>query len=197
MCREVGGKGVVDPSVVRFGFWVVWKTRFMRLSRCSLGSIVRLAATTLFLALGSGGCFTYHSLPPEALRPGVEVRTGLSETGMQRVSDLTGRPPGEVVQGTVVALDPDGMVLELWRTDRDLAQGRTFNPGRVEVPVALTEIVSLEEKRLSRARTGVLAATAGAGLFLLLRSLFGDAGGGLDSGPSGPDIILSPTPWDL
>lgn len=114
----------------------------------------------------------------ESLVPGLDVRARLSAVGAEQVRERIGEET-PVLEGTFITADSESVLFEVWRTDLAL---RTFQPGRIEVPLPRGEIVGLERKRLSLLRTGVLGAGIAGGVYLFLRALWGDAGGFLGLG---------------
>lgn len=130
------------------------------------------------LLLASSGCHTFEPATVESLSPGHGVRARLSVVGVERVSERLGEEI-PVLEGTFVSADSESVLFHVWRTDLAV---RTFQPGQIEVPLPRGEIVGLERKRLSLLRTGALSAGIAGGVYLLLRSLWGGAGGFLGIG---------------
>jgi len=108
----------------------------------------------------------------------MELRARLSEGGVARVADLTG-DRRSTLDGTLVRLDAGTAVLSVWRTD---VIAPSFEPGQLEVPLETSHIVGVEVKRFSHLRTGAVVAGVAAGLYLLLRVVWGGAGGFLPGG---------------
>lgn len=138
------------------------------------------------LVLTCTGCYTFRPAAPESLLPGTAVRTLLSPSEAERVTGMMGRSSGAVVHGTLLRIGPDSLVVEVWRTD--FQGGRAFSPGRVGLALERNRILELEEKRLSYWRTGGVASGAAVGLYLLIRAVWGGAGGGLEGGGPGNGI---------
>ena len=140
--------------------------------------------------LACGGCYTYRPAALESLRSGVPVRARLSSAGAEGVSQLTGSLE-RTLDARFILSDADSVVLEVWRTD--IAAERAFTPGRLRIPVRRTYIEDVAQKRLSYARTGVLAAVIAAGSYQLYRMVWDRAGGTPDGGGSqGPAITINP-----
>ena len=140
---------------------------------------LRVSALALLL-LACSGCHTFEPATLESLAPGHAVRASLSAAGAERVRERIGEG-APLLEGTFVTADPESVLFEVWRTDLAL---RTFQPGRIEVPLPRGEIVGLERRRLSLLRTGALGVGIAGGIYLLLRAVWGDAGGflGVDGG---------------
>ena len=130
------------------------------------------------------GCHTFRATSVEAVRPGMEVKATLLAGGVETVSALTGERTTSVV-GRLERLPADSVVLSMWRTDLITSN---FQPGRIEVPLRRDQVAAVEEKRLSRSRTGALLAGLGAGLYLFVRIVWQGVGGGLLDDGGGPGI---------
>jgi len=122
---------------------------------------------------------------------GSEIRAEVTESGSERVAEFTLGDEASQVEGSLLIVGADSVVLGMWRSD---VVGGAFDPGRVNVSLRRSEIVGVEEKSLSKGRTALLAAGLAAGLYLLFDGVFaGGRGGPLDGGGEA-EIILIPTP---
>jgi len=139
------------------------------------------------LLLACGGCYTYRPATLDALRPGAAVRAHLTSSGAEGVAQLTGSN-SRTLDARFVRSDRDTVVLEVWRSD--MMAERAFTPGRLQVPVRRGSIDGVAEKRLSFARTGVLAAVLAVGGYQIVRLAWDRAGGSADGDGSGPGPVI-------
>lgn len=135
----------------------------------------RIGTALLATLVFTGGCYTWHDIPREAVTPGLDVRLTLErEEALRRIEET-----GDLrltVTGTA-AEQSDERVLGLTSRTR----GSSFNSFST---VPWQGIVRIEEKRFSWVRTGGLAA-AGLGATIAILSVIE---GQTDEGGEGPPI---------
>lgn len=118
-----------------------------------LSSTLRLAALAA-LALGVSGCYTYQPLQG-APEPGDRIRARLTVEAAVRRSRMLGEQV-DAVSGRVETVGPDGglgLVIPLDRTREQIARRQEITQ---RLTLAMQDVESLEIRRLSAWRTGVL-----------------------------------------
>lgn len=134
----------------------------------------------LMFPLLLAGCFSYAPIPEDGVTPESEIRVRLSATASDQLSTTTGRSV-RTLEGRVVALPADSIRLDVsWGA---VYAGTPFEGRRDTLSLHRSQVLEVEERQFSRARTGVVAGGLAAGVLLLLRSL---TGSGADTGPVGP-----------
>lgn len=143
----------------------------------------------LFLLLAaavSAGCYTYGEVRPASVRPGETVRVTItSQEALRQEEALSGLR--STVEGQVVESDASGTLgLTVPRPDGSPAERTAFN---AFVTLPWTSITRVEEKRLSRGRTFLLAA-AGAVAAVGVLALATGGTGAVEPPPSNSLIAL-------
>lgn len=137
------------------------------------------------------GCTTYEPATLQSVRPGMGVRAQLTDAGESQVEEYVGREETEQVEGTLLGVSADSVFLELWRAD--MVTNRSFQAGKIRVPVERAQVLDVERKAISPARTAGLAAGLVALGYVLYSEVFGGSrGGGVGGGGGGPDITVVP-----
>lgn len=113
------------------------------------------------------GCFGYVPVEPGTVPEGADVRLHLTRQGVADLPEIPGQE-GEVVAGTLLRRS-DGQV-QLRVPIRVRNQGFPTQEFSQEVGVPARDIVVVEERRLSRARTGLLVAGGLAAVVLAITS---------------------------
>jgi hypothetical protein len=135
-----------------------------------------------------GGCYRYLSTPLDAAPRDQDVRVHLSRVALARVPEEfpTG---GTFLTGRIVGVEADSVVL---RVPVSRAAGFGLQELRQDVHIPRGEILDIERREVSAARTGLtVAAAAGAASALVL--LIIEASGNTDADPGeGPDQLRFP-----
>ncbi len=127
------------------------------------------------------GCYVY--MPVQAPRPGTQVRAALTVEGAVRQSELLGRPTRNF-NGRLVSLDDQALRLDVI-TASTRGQLREIVL-RDTLSIPRHQVLELETRELSWARTGVVAAGVGTAVYVILKSLT-SGGENIDSGGPPPD----------
>ena len=148
---------------------------------------MRLTFVAVLLALC--GCSVYVPLNPDTPPPvGTDVRARLTTPGAVRISDRLGSPVREV-EGQILSFLGDSLGLSLMATTEF---GRPWDSVDT-LKLGTIEIFQLEEKKLDRRRTALLAGGVGVVSGVLIAALFRAAGGSEDGDPPGDiDAIVIP-----
>jgi len=150
-----------------------------------------LKPVVLLAVVVTVGCSTYRPATLQSVRPGMGVRAHLTDEGESQVEEYVGREESEEVEGTLLGVSADSVFLELWRAD--MVTNRSFQAGRIRVPVERAQVLDVEMKTISPARTAGLAAGLIALGYVLYTEVFGGSrGGGIGGGGGGPDITVVP-----
>ena len=141
--------------------------------------------------LASAGCSTFKPATLDSVPLGTDVRLQLTDAGEARVEEFVGREGSEVIQGTLLRANRDSLSLETWRAD--MVATRSFQAGRIAVPLGRADVIGVEQKEFSAARTaGLTAALLGVGFLLITEVFGGSEGTGITGGGPGPIISLVP-----
>jgi hypothetical protein len=114
----------------------------------------------------------------------MEVRTHISSSQAAELTDFLPNEEDRVLEGTVLEVTPDQLLLLVPVTTRDIPGRMETLSQRVEIPI--DEIFEVEQRELDRWKTGLLS-TAGALLtgYILYETL-GEGGRSKTPGPGGP-----------
>jgi hypothetical protein len=137
--------------------------------------------STLLLLISLGGCFRYLPAQLETAPRDRDVRVHLSRVALARVPEEfpTG---GTFLTGRIVGLEADSVVL---RVPVTRAAGYGMAELRQDVHLPRGEIIEVERREMSPARTGLaIAGAAGAAVALVI--LIIDASGSTDADPGEP-----------
>ena len=127
----------------------------------------------------------------ESVGPGMDIRAQLTDAGESQIEDYLGRESTEEVQGTLLGVTGDSLFLEVWRAD--MVTTASFQAGRIRVPVATSEVLTIEQKEFSRVRSvGLVTVLLGGGFLLVTRVFGGSEGTGITGGGGGPIINFLP-----
>jgi hypothetical protein len=147
-----------------------------------------LSRTFLLLAtLAAGpGCYRYAPVELPSLEPDAEVRLTLNDDGSHSVlpgAYATGR---RTVEGRFTSSSQDSVVINVWIGEA--YRGTPFEPTYQRVAISRHNVVAVEDRQLSKARTALVAAGVVAVIVTLIDRLgvlpiFGDDG---DPGPIPP-----------
>lgn len=113
-------------------------------------------ALAVFVLLGTAACYAYQPLAT-APSPGDKVRARLSVEAAVRRSRMMGEQV-DAVAGEVTSVDDDGGVSLLVTIQPTLQQQARRERFTQTVPLAAADIEAMEIRRLSKVRTGILAA---------------------------------------
>jgi hypothetical protein len=103
------------------------------------------------------GCYTYSSVQPATLRPGMSVRVRVSPTAAERVAPLLGVSDARVLTGTLIDNTGTGgaMIVEV-PTATQTVSGGTVQSLSQRISIAPGELMELESRKLDRTRTGII-----------------------------------------
>lgn len=148
-----------------------------------LEGLLRTGRTGLFTLAAvvlSAGCHRYAPLVGVSPQPGDQVRIRLSAAEAERVSGMTGTPIRSV-EGYVLRVSPEGMTVDVgWGA---VYAGTRFEGRRDTLDFRAGDILEVDRREFSRARTAIALAGAVAAVGALFRALGGrrspaDPGGG-------------------
>jgi hypothetical protein len=128
----------------------------------------------------------------EEVKPGEAVRTRISRTEADRLTEVLGRTD-PVLEGTVLENGPDGLLVDVIVATRQV--GFRFEPMGQRVRVDVGEVLEMERSELDRWKTTGLVALIGTTVGVIGWQIFGgDAGGGTNdpSGGNVSDAIILP-----
>jgi len=109
----------------------------------------------LAAALLLSGCYSYAPAEPATLRPQDEVRVHLTREGMIDLPEILGSP-GPTVGGRLVSAEGDRLLLRVPVSVQ--VEGYATQSLPQEVPIAASQVVQVERRRLDRFRTGLAVA---------------------------------------
>lgn len=143
-------------------------------------------AAVLITALQLGGCYTYGEVRPASVQPGETVRVTItSQESLRQEEALSGLR--STLEGQVVETDASGTLgLTLPRPGGSPSDRTDFN---TFVTVPWSSVTRVEEKRLSKGRT-VLLAAGGALATVGVLALATGGTGGAEPPPSNSLITL-------
>jgi hypothetical protein len=147
-----------------------------------------LRGPTLLLLTFLGGCYRYLPAPLEVAPRDTDVRVHLSRVALARVPEEfpTG---GTFLTGRIVGVEADSLVL---RVPVSRAAGYGMQELRQDLHIPRGEIIDIERRQVSAARTTLTVAAAG-GAAAALVILIMDASGNADADPGeGPDQMRFP-----
>jgi hypothetical protein len=146
----------------------------------------------LVVGMALPGCYSYLPATPQTLVPEAEVRVRPTLEYRAGLRSLLGTEPS-TLQGTVVRSDGAELTLEI--VTAGIQYGVRAQPLTQRLDIPWVQVIEVEERRLDRARTTGVAATAGAlaigALVYLIRM---EVGGTPDDPPSGGDEARIPLP---
>jgi hypothetical protein len=140
----------------------------------------------------SQGCFTYRATSVPALEPGEEVRVTLSEQGSRVV--LPGALEARRVEGRFTESTTDTLTISVWIGAA--YRGTPFESTYQRVDLSRLEVLAVENRQLSKTRTGLLVAGVAAIIVTMIDQLgiypifSGDGTGGLPTPPEPDGVIL-------
>lgn len=114
--------------------------------RC--GMLVLLAGM-----LTSQGCYMYRAAAVTELERGEEVRVTLSEQASRAA--LPGAPGARRVEGRFTEATPDSLTISVWIGAA--YRGTPFESTYQQVALPRLEVVAVEDRQLSKSRTGLIA----------------------------------------
>lgn len=149
----------------------------MRAVRAAGAGPTLVVGPALALVLVFVGCFAYVPVTGEDPSTGSDVRLRLSNPAAVELSDRVGTVVRSV-EGPLVGATPDSLVVDVgWRA---LYAGTVFEGRRDTLSFHRTEVLEIDQRQLSRTRTGLLGAGFIAAAILVVRSL---SGGGSEGSP--------------
>jgi hypothetical protein len=125
--------------------------------------------TVLAGALSLSGCYTYASVDPLVVEPGLEVRAHLSVEGRNLTEELWGRRMS-AVEGKVLDADAARILLEV--PAARLQSGFQVSTLNQRVSLSKEQVLEVELRQLDRGRTGVVVAAVALGTVLLVTQAF-------------------------
>ena len=150
-----------------------------------------LRLVAFLLLVGGAGCSVYVPASLTEVTPGSSIRVRVDPAVALRAQEFTRAIEDEFLDGSLVEMTRDSIVVALWRTD--LMATRSLRAGTVRVPLQHDEVLESYTRQISRSRTGLLAAAVIGGAFVLARELFGGSSGGVSGGAGGgAQIIMIP-----
>lgn len=145
---------------------------------------------SLFLSPFVVGCYSYAPIDPAAAPVGTEVRAHISGAASDRIAPIIQQFNQRVLTGKVDENNAGAMTLEI-QTGAALNSGNTIAPLMQRVPLDRGDVVQLETRRLSTARTAVMMAAVAGGTALAAYAALrgrGDSSGD-NGGTGGPPPI--------
>lgn len=104
------------------------------------------------------GCFSYALVDPPTAQLGTQVRAHLSPAAAERLTPLLGQVEDRRVTGTLLAHEPESVVIEVSRLVPD--GGAAVQTLNQRVSIARADLIGLEIRTLDRARTGLVVGGA-------------------------------------
>jgi len=144
-------------------------------------------ALLLLAVLATGqGCYSYHAAELPSLVPPEEIRVELEQAEFRRVAPGASMVGPPRVEGRFSRLAQDSLVVSVWIGDA--YRGTPFESTYQDISIPLAEILRVENRKLSRSRTALVAAGAVTLIAVLIDGIgFVDIfGGGGDDGPPVP-----------
>jgi hypothetical protein len=111
------------------------------------------------------GCYSYQPIAPAAAPPGIEVRARITGAASDRVAPLIGSLDTRVLVGNVVENSNGMMTLEV-PTGAMPNVAESVVRLHARVPIAPTDLVGLERRKLDVGRTALLAGGMAVGVGL-------------------------------
>lgn len=146
-----------------------------------------LALFVVLIVSATSACYRYAPLLGEPPVPGEEVRLRLSGSAAAELSDRVGRSIRSV-EGSVLLGTPDSVVVDVgWGA---VYAGTVFEGRRDTLRFGADQVLEVDRKEFSRARTAGITAALAAVVVVLFRSIAGGGGGtGGDQGGGTPPVI--------
>jgi hypothetical protein len=117
----------------------------------------RCCATVLLCALATGqGCYVYRSADAGAVEPNEEVRVTLTDRGSSTVLPGSYATGQRTVEGRFTELTADSLVISVWIGEA--YRGTPFETTYQRVPIPRLDVIEVENRQLSKARTAIVAA---------------------------------------
>jgi hypothetical protein len=121
----------------------------------------------------TAACYSYQPIEPAAAPPGMDVRARITGAAFDRVAPLLGTFDSRVLVGNVVENNNGSMTLEVPNGSLSNVPTEVIQT-HARVPLSPSDLVSLEQRKLDKARTIVLVggvvAVVAAAASLALRS---------------------------
>jgi hypothetical protein len=147
----------------------------------------RQVVLSLLLVLAAGqGCYRYHAVQLPGLETGEDVRIELRQAEYRRIAPGSAFGGPGRMKGRFGGVRQDSLVLSVWIGEG--YQGTPFASAFQDLVIPLADVVAVENRQLSKGRTGVVAAGVVALAAVLIDSvglveIFGSGGG---EGPPQP-----------
>jgi hypothetical protein len=129
----------------------------------------------------SAGCYNYRPLTTPAPEPGAYIAVTLSDAGSESLSRALG-PSVFVVRGRCVSTTAEGLLVSVTSVETKRGIESPWEGEKVLLPP--DAIVSLDERRLAKGRS-LLLAGVGAGGLVATTLAFSLLGSGTQPGPGG------------
>jgi hypothetical protein len=127
-------------------------------------------------------CYVYAPIEPAAVSPGTSVRARVSVAGAQRIAPLLGTADARVLDGTLVDVRPDTMIVQV-PTVLQATVGSSRETLHQRLSIPRSDLLELETRKLDRTRTGIVAGSVALIVgTIVIRSLRNDPG---REGPAG------------
>jgi hypothetical protein len=149
-----------------------------------------MGAALLLVSLAlQQGCYTYRATDVGTVEPAEEVRVTLTDRGSSIVLPGSSAVGERTVEGRFVELTPDSLVISVWIGEA--YRGTPFESTYQRLPIARGDVVAVEDRQLSKARTAIVAAGGLALIVTLIDQLgvFPVFSGGGDGPPPPPEPI--------
>jgi hypothetical protein len=135
------------------------------------------------------GCYRYAPAEPAGIVPEAEIRVTLNDQGYRTILPGSAEVGRRTVEGRLVELTADTLAISVWIGEA--YRGTPFETTYQRVPIPRADVVLVENRRLSKPRTALLAAGVMAVIVTLIDQLdvvriFGD-GDPTPPDPPSPD----------
>lgn len=151
-------------------------------------SPVRWTGLAILLLIALSGCYSYQAVLGDDLSPGDPVRLRLASEPAQQLSDRVGSTVRSV-EGPLIRITPDSLRVGVeWGA---YYAGTMFEGRQDTLQFHRSEVLEVDRREFSRARTGVVGAALVAAIVVFFKSIdLGGQDGGDD--PTDPPLIVIP-----
>jgi hypothetical protein len=130
-------------------------------------------------------CYSYTPIAPASAPGGAEVRARITGAASDRIAPMLGTFDTRVLVGSVVENNAGSILLQIPMGAMPNVSS-TVVPLQTRIPIAAGDLVSLEQRRLDRKRTSLLAGLVVGGVALGVSAALNYGGGG-EQGQQPPD----------
>lgn len=124
-----------------------------------LRALLRMGALTATL-LATSGCYSYFAANPASLEKGEQIRVVLDNSAADRLAPALRQTP-QTVEGNFERIGPDSLALAVWIGAA--YSGTPFQNTYQTVSIARGDFRQVQQRRISKWRTGLSAAVVLAG----------------------------------